>query len=155
MKTLLWMVCVACFSIPCVAQTAQDKESLLRTTAAIREAFGRGDVAAIVALHHPAVIKYFGGTNVVNGRAELEEGLTETFRNSRMEFIENTVESTLFAGDTAIETGIFTIRVTYKDGRPPSVSRGRSMVVYVKYKDSPTGWASIREMAQAPPPKKN
>jgi hypothetical protein len=25
------------------------------------------------------------------------------------------------------------------------------MVTYIKYKDSPTGWASIREMAQAAP----
>ncbi len=36
----------------------------------------------------------------------------------------------------------------------PTISRGRAMVVYVRYKDSPTGWASIREMAQAAPDEK-
>jgi len=36
----------------------------------------------------------------------------------------------------------------------PTISRGRAMVVYVRYKDSPTGWASIREMAQTAPDEK-
>jgi ketosteroid isomerase-like protein len=76
------------------------------------------------------------------------------FRNSKMEFVENRVESTLFEGDTAVETSIFAIKVTFKDGRPSSVSRGRAMVVYIKSPASPTGWVSIREMAQAAPEEK-
>jgi|SRR5689334_8033719 ketosteroid isomerase-like protein len=154
MKPLLWLVWLALLPVPGLGQTAEDRESLMKTTAAIRDAFGRGDVAAVVALHHPTVVKYFGGTNVVNGRVELERGLVETFRNSRMKFIENDVESTLFHGDTAVETSIFAIKVMFKDGRPSVVTRGRAMVVYVKYKDSPTGWASIREMTQAAPQQK-
>jgi ketosteroid isomerase-like protein len=125
---------------------------LLKTTQAIRDAFGRGDVPAIVALHHPDVVKYFGGTNIVDGRASLEKGLTAMFRNTRMEFVENKVESTVFLGDTAVEVSIFAIKAIPKSGGPPVISRGRAMVVYVRSKDSPTGWASIREMAQAAPP---
>jgi ketosteroid isomerase-like protein len=68
-----------------------------------------------------------------------------------MEFIGNKVESRIFAGDVAIETSFFTIRSTPKSGGESVVSRGRAMVVYVRYKESPTGWASIREMAQAAP----
>ena len=68
-----------------------------------------------------------------------------------MEFVGNKIESTVFNGSTAIETSIFTFKVTPKNGGTPTISSGRSMVVYVKYKDSPTGWASIREMAQAAP----
>lgn len=128
-----------------------DRAALEKTTRAIREGFARGDVAAIVALHHPDVVKYFGGTNVVNGRAALEKGLTEMFSTSRMEFIENKVESTLFQGETAIETSIFAIKVSFRNGDTPTVGRGRAMVVYVRSKESPTGWASIREMAQAAP----
>lgn len=131
--------------------TPEDKAALRRTTQAIRDAFARGDVNAIIALHHPNVIKYFGGKNVVTGRAELRKGLIQTFRNVRMEFAGNKIESTFFNGNTAIETSIFTFKVTPKAGGKTTVSSGRSMVVYVKYKGSPTGWALIREMAQAAP----
>ena len=128
-----------------------DRQSLERTTQAIRDGFARGDVAAVVALHHPDVVKYFGGANVVTGRQELERGLTETFGKVKMEFVEHRLESMVFLGDTAVETSIFTIKTTPKTGGSPTVGRGRAMVVYVKAKDSPTGWQSIREMAQAAP----
>ena len=154
MKTLRWTVILLFLAVVCYGETASDRASLLKTTAAIRDAFGRGDVAAIAALHDPAIEKYFGGSNVVLGRENLIKGLRETFKNSRFEFIENKVESTLFHGDMAIETSIFAIRVTFKDGRPAVVSRGRAMVVYVKSTTSPTGWVSIREMAQAAPEEK-
>lgn len=133
------------------APSQEDKRGLEHTTKAIRDAFARQDVDAIVALHHPDVIKYFGGKNVVTGRAELRKGLIATFKNTKMEFVSNVIESTVFNGSTAIETSIFTFKVTPKRGGKPTLSKGRSMVVYVKYKDSPTGWASIREMAQAAP----
>jgi ketosteroid isomerase-like protein len=131
--------------------TQEDRTSLIKTTAAIRDAFARGDVPAIVALHHPDVIKYFGGSNVVIGREALAKGLTQTFQHVRMEFVGNDVESTVFNGQTAIETSIFSIKVIPKSGAAPTISRGRAMVVYIKYKDSPYGWVSLREMAQAAP----
>ena len=155
MKTALLLLLAGLFVCRSLGQNVSDtsgyRKSLERTTATIRDAFGREDISAIVALHHPDVVKYFGGSNVVKGRAALEKGLVEMFRSSRMEFIDNKVESLIFAGDVAIETSIFTIRSTRKDGGEPAVSRGRAMVVYVRYKESPTGWASVREMAQAAP----
>jgi len=128
-----------------------DRQSLERTTQAIRDGFARGDVAAIVALHRPDVVKYFGGANVVNGRQELQRGLAKTFRNVKMEFVEHRLESMIFLGDSAVETSIFTIKTTPKTGGSPTVARGRALVVYVKSKESPTGWQSVREMAQAAP----
>ena len=128
-----------------------DRQSLERTTQAIRDGFARGDVAAIVSLHRPDVMKYFGGANVVSGREDLQRGLVKTFRDVKMEFVEHRLESMVFLGDTAVETSIFTIKTTPKAGGSPTVARGRAMVVYVKSKDSPTGWQSIREMAQAAP----
>ncbi|HVV27717.1 MAG TPA: DUF4440 domain-containing protein [Rhizomicrobium sp.] len=128
-----------------------DRQSLEHTTQAIRDGFARGDVAAIVALHRPDVVKYFGGTNVVTGRQELQRGLSKTFRNVKMEFVEHRLESMVFLGDTAVETSIFTIKTTPKAGGRPTLARGRAMVVYVKSKESPTGWQSIREMTQAAP----
>ena len=137
-------------SVPGPSATA-DRQSLEQTTQAIRDAFGRGDVAAIVALHRPDVVKYFGGTNVVTGREELRRGLLKTFRNTKMDFVGHRLESLVFLGDTAVETSIATIKTTPKAGGRPTVSRLRAMVVYVKSKESPTGWQSIREMAQAAP----
>jgi ketosteroid isomerase-like protein len=166
MRTLCWralfcyliiasLFCAGCSSDP-PARENNDEVSLQQATAAIRDAFARSDVAAIVALHHPDIVKYFGGKNVVKGRGELERALTEMFRNSTMEFVDNQVESMTFNGDTGIETSIFTIKVTYKDGRVPTVSRGRAMVVYVKDQSSATGWLTIREMIQeAPDPEKS
>jgi hypothetical protein len=137
------------------AQTAvQDSIALEHTTHAIRDAFGRGDVDAIVALHHPGVIKYFGGDNVVIGRAGLTKGLTEMFKVSKLEFVENHIESTAFNGSTAFQSVIFTIKVIPKNGDEPTYVHGRSMVIYVRYKDSPYGWVSIREMTQAAPAEK-
>ena len=134
--------------------TAQDSISLEHTTRAIRDAFGRGDVDAIVALHHPDIIKYFGGDNVVVGRAGLAKGLTEMFKASKLEFVENHIESTAFNGSTAFQSVIFTIKVIPKNGGEPTYVHGRSMVIYVRYKDSPYGWVSIREMTQAAPAEK-
>jgi ketosteroid isomerase-like protein len=128
-----------------------DRQSLERTARAIRDGFARGDVAAIVALHRPDVMKYFGGANVVTGRQELQRGLFKTFRTVKMEFVEHHLESMVFLGDTAVETSIFTIKTTSKTGGSTTLARGRAMVVYVKSKESPTGWQSVREMAQAAP----
>jgi len=107
----------------------------------------------VARLHHPDVVKYFGGNNVVKGRDAVQKGAEEWFKNSTVEFVENIVESTVFNGETAIQTCIFSIKTTPKNGGEPVISRGRSMVVYVKDKNSPTGWLSLREMAQSAPEK--
>jgi ketosteroid isomerase-like protein len=150
--TILLLVLIGTFQLGQVsAQSTEDRQALIKTTAAIRSAFAKGDVAAVVALHHPDIVKYFGGKNVVTGRADLTKGLIQTFKNIKLEFVANKVESTIFNKETAIETSIFTFRSIPKKGGKASIASGRSMVVYVKYKGSPTGWASIREMAQAAP----
>ena len=147
----IWLALAAGCPAEAPAGTADDRDSLERTTRAIRDGFARGDVSAVVALHHPDVIKYFGGANVVKGRAAMEKGLSAMFKDSKVEFIDNRVESMLFQGETAVETSIFRMRVTSKASGRSRISSGRAMVVYVRHKGSPTGWASIREMTQAAP----
>jgi ketosteroid isomerase-like protein len=134
--------------------TADDKKSLEKTTREIRDAFARGDIETILSLHHPDIVKYFGGDNVINGRVGLKNQLTGMFSNAKIEFIDNKEESLIFTGETAIQTSIFTIRSTPKNGGAPTIYKGRAMVVFVRYKDSPTGWASIREMTQDAPGEK-
>jgi len=157
MKIITILFCMAVLAAGCCggsgsAGSAKDRHALKETKDAILAAFGRGDVATILLLHHPDIVKDFGGSNVVVGRDALGKGLTEWFRKYKVEFLENRVENTLYNGETIVETSVFKIRSTPRDGGAPSVSRGRAMVVYVRYRGSPTGLVSIREMAQEAPP---
>jgi hypothetical protein len=58
------------------------------------------------------------------------------------------VENLWIRGDTAVEQTAFTIDVRPKIHGYPFVFKGRTQVVYVRYGDSPTGWACIRELIQ-------
>jgi hypothetical protein len=53
MKTAFYTAVLLLMASVCMAQSKADRLSLERTTTAIRDAFARGDVEAIVALHHP------------------------------------------------------------------------------------------------------
>ena len=95
MKILICTLVLALLAGGCTARHSSgsddDRESLKRTTRAIRDAFGRGDVDAIVALHHPNVVKYFGGNNIVVGREGLRQQLTGWLRDNNVEFTENRI----------------------------------------------------------------
>lgn len=138
-----------------VTDTTALLQSLEKATAAIRKAFENGDAALVGKLHSLNVIKYFGGNNVIIGREAVEKGAREWFQGGKVEFLENTVESTEFFGKVAIQTVIFSIRTTPKNGGKPSTGRGRTMVVYVQDESSPTGWLTVREIAQEAPPRKD
>ena len=157
MKTFFLVFSIAFFSIDTYSQNITDtvalRQSLEKATAAIRNAFEKGDAALVAQLHSPDVIKYFGGNNVIVGRDAVEKGAREWFQNSKVEFTENTVENTEFVGNIAIQTSIFAIKTTPKDGGKPSEGRGRSMVIYIQDKSSPTGWLTLREFVQEAPPK--
>jgi ketosteroid isomerase-like protein len=157
MKTLFRLLIILFISTNAYSQDITDtttlKQSLEKATAAIRSAFEKGDAALVAQLHSPDVIKYFGGNNVVVGRDAVEKGAREWFQNSKVEFTENTVENTEFVGNIAIQTSIFSIKTTPKDGGKSSIGRGRSMVIYIQDKSSPTGWSTLREFVQEAPPK--
>jgi ketosteroid isomerase-like protein len=130
------------------AESNADRESLQKTGEAIRAAFAQGDADRIMAYHHPEVIKALNFHKYLVGRDAIAEDLRKTLQQFRLEFEENRVESLLIQGDTAIEQTVFAIRITPKSGGESSLFRGRTQVVYVRYKGSPTGWASIREIIQ-------
>lgn len=102
MKTIFQVLIIAIFSTNAYSQDITDtivlKQSLEKATAAIRSAFEKGDATLVARLHSPEVIKYFGGNNVIVGREAIEKGAGEWFKNSKVEFIENTVENTEFVG---------------------------------------------------------
>lgn len=115
MKTTLLLSIIVFFSTNSHSQVITDttalKQSLEKATAAIRDAFEKGDAALVAQLHSPNVIKYFGGNNVIIGRDAIEKGAREWFQNTKVEFIENTIENTEFFGQMAIQTVIFTTKL--------------------------------------------
>ena len=133
------------------AESNIDRDALEKTGVEIRAAFGRGDVAGILAYHHPDVVKALSHDKFINGREALRADLTETLQRLKLEWQENRVESLLIQGDPAVELTSFTIRGTPRNGGEPFLIKGRAMIVYVRYKNSPTGWATIRELIQPAP----
>lgn len=152
-----YLVTVVSFllSIPSYAQltapftgSKAECDSLKNTSLAIRAAFARGDVNGILLYHHPNVTKALDYRTYQVGIESLRPGLKGTLDNFTLEFIENNTESLYINGDTAVEQTLFTIKGTPKVNGKPFIFKGRSMIVYVRYKGSPTGWATVREMIQ-------
>ena len=137
-----------CFASDRLAGSKHDQESLRKTGEAIRAAFARGDIDAVMAYHHPHVIKALAPDKYLVGREAVRADLAKTFSNFRLEFVDDRVESTFFEGRTAVEESLFSIRGTPLAGGAPFLFKGRSMVVYIRDRRSPTGWASIREIIQ-------
>jgi ketosteroid isomerase-like protein len=125
-----------------------DRNSLEKTSEAIRSAFARGDIATIMAYHHPDVVKSLSYGNYLIGRDAVQGDIAATLQRFHLEWKENQVRSILIQGDTAVELTDFTIQGTSKTRGDPFLFKGRAMIVYVRYKNSPTGWASIREIIQ-------
>jgi len=153
-RTLLGMFFVCAF-FSAHSQTADnfngskaDRDSLINTGNAIRAAFLKGDVNKILLYHHPEVIKALNYNSIQKGIMAVRSGLKGTLDSFTLAFTENKIESLLINNETAVEQTLFTIKGTPKAGGTPFIFEGRSMIVYVRYKGSPTGWASIREMIQ-------
>jgi ketosteroid isomerase-like protein len=142
------LIAVMTFTGPVWASPSDDQDALAATSQAIRAGFAKGDVAEIMKYHHPEVRKALSFQKVLVGRDAVAADLRNTLRQFRLEFVENQVESLLIEDNTAVEQTLFTIKGTPLGGGQPFLFHGRSMVVYVRYKDSPTGWASIRELIQ-------
>jgi ketosteroid isomerase-like protein len=153
MKTFICFVTVFLIAVGCSASDddigpTNDRESLKKTSEAIRAAFARGDIEAIMAYHHPDVAKALSYDKYLIGRDAVRKDLVETLRQFNLEFSEHRVESILIEGGTAVEQTVFTIKGTPKSGGEPFSFKGRALVVYVRHEKSPTGWASIREVIQ-------
>lgn len=127
---------------------ASERTALEKTSIDIRDAFARGDVDAVLAYHHPNVVKALSPSKYLAGREAVAADLRGTLRVFRLEFVENHTESLLIHGDTAVEISTFAIRLTPRSGGAALLFKGRAMIVYVRYGASPTGWASIREIIQ-------
>lgn len=153
MKTLLTFCTTISllFIIPVLRSeetNAKDEAALQATMAGISKGFAEGDVDAVMKYHHPDVMKALNYTKVLAGREAVRADMAGTFGSFRLEFIEHHIESLLIKDGYAIEQTTFAVKGTPKNGGEPWIFRGRAMVLYVRYADSPSGWASLREMVQ-------
>jgi ketosteroid isomerase-like protein len=148
MSAILVLLTFTIFCCKTYAASDNDRTALENTGAAIRAAFARGDVATAMKYHHPDVIKALSFHNVLIGRDAVAADLRKTLQQFQLEFVENQVESLLLENGTAVEQTLFTIKGTPRGEGQPFLFKGRTIVVYVRFKDSPTGWASIREVIQ-------
>ena len=155
LKTLL--VLTIAFSLTGAATAKQptdskaDQAAIDKTSEAVRAAFARGDVPAILSYHHPDVTKALAYHKYLVGRSALEADLRATFENYALEFLQNDVESLSIHGDIAVEQILFSVKGTPKKGGAPFLVKGRTMLVLVRYDQSPTGWATLREIVQPGP----
>jgi hypothetical protein len=101
-----------------------------------------------MAFHHPEVVKSLSYGNYLIGSEAVQKDIAATLQRFNLEWKENHVRSVFIRGDTAVELTDFVIQGTPKKQGEPFLFRGRAMIVYVRYKNSPTGWASIREIIQ-------
>jgi ketosteroid isomerase-like protein len=128
-----------------------DQAAINKTSEAVRAAFARGDVPAILSYHHPDVTKALAYHKYLVGRSALEADLRATFENYALEFLQNDVESLSIHGDIAVEQILFSAKGTPKKGGAPFLVKGRTMLVLIRYDQSPTGWATLREIVQPGP----
>ncbi len=133
------------------AGARRDRAALAATSDSILAAFARGDADAAMVYHHPDVVKALDvADSALRGRAVVRAALAGALRHARLEFVENRVESLTVSDDAAVELTRFAIRSTPRRAGhgAPSVSRGRTMVVWVRSSASPTGWLLFRELLQ-------
>ena len=146
-------VCVIVLSLltAAFADDKADRAAIEKTSEAVRAAFARGDIPAILSYHHPDVTKALAYNRYLVGCRALEADLRSTFENYTLEFLQNDVEILSIHGDVATEQILFSVKVTPKRSGSPFLFKGRTMLILVRYDQSPTGWATLREIVQPAP----
>lgn len=137
---------------PALARRDQQvRDALEKTSAGIRAAYARGDVAAVMSFHHPEVTKAPAFDRYLVGSAAVEKSVADGLMAFRIEFVEHEVESVLALDGSAMQMTRYTIRRTPRGGGESTLFRARALSIFVRYAGSPTGWAVIREVAQPAP----
>ena len=151
LRTLSVCFIALSFLTAAFADDKADRAAIEKTSAAVRAAFARGDIPAILSYHHPDVTKALAYNRYLVGRSALEADLRSTFENYGLEFLQNDVEILSVHGDIATEQILFSVRGTPKKGVAPFLFKGRTMLILVRYDLSPTGWATLHEIVQPAP----
>jgi ketosteroid isomerase-like protein len=143
------LLSVSCIKAQSSGSDTNDTKAFEKLRLELLNAFANGDTATIAAYHHPDVVKALAYNKFLSGRSAVINDLEGTLQYYSVKFIEHKIESFIIEQNTATEISTFTIEGTPKSNTSkPFTFKGRSMVVYVRYKESPAGWALLREMVQ-------
>ena len=130
---------------------ANDDKAFEKLRHDLGAAFISGDDQIVASYHHPDVVKALAYDKLVFGRDAVINEFKNVSKYYRLAFKEHKIESFLIQENTTTEISSFTIEGTPRGDSKPFLFKGRSMVVYVRYKPSPAGWALIRETVQPAP----
>lgn len=149
-KTLLIPFIFFMYNLMCSQSSTigDDRESIIKMGKVIRKAFAEGDINTISSYHHPEVIKAINFDTYLNGRKAVIKSLQGTLDTYELKFGESTRERILIKKETAILQSVFTLSGIPKKGGEPFVFKGRTIVVCVRYDQSPSGWAIMQEVIQ-------
>ena len=129
-------------------EESEDFIALKKTADSVRAAFFNGDVETVMKYHHPEVIKATGPDKLLIGKKAVASDLKNTLENFHLEFIKNEVENQRINGDTSFKQILFSLKGTPKQGGQSWTFSGRTLVISVRYDESPTGWAIMHEIIQ-------
>lgn len=153
MKTIIVALFLSCMLFSCATAnpniTGRDRAAIIDTNNRIRAAFAGGNVDDILRYHHPNVEKVFSWRDYQIGSMAVKQGLVSILENYTLEFLGSAadMESLNIFEDSAVMIARFSLKgIPKHDSVKPFVFSGRTMIVYVRSKDSPTGWLSFREM---------
>gem|GEM_PF-1346672 len=125
------------------------KQAIDATNVAVRKAFAEGDLTTIKVYHHPDVTKTLAYNNIQKGRKEVLEGLKQTLQNFELQFTDDKeLEKLVITNEMVFMQARFALQLTPKNDNPSFVYKGRTLVIYQRYEESPTGWATIHEIIQ-------
>ncbi|HEY6530592.1 MAG TPA: hypothetical protein VIZ65_18035 [Cellvibrionaceae bacterium] len=158
MKTTIIVLFFCCLISACtttsihkndIDKNSIDKAAIIQTNKNIRAAFTSGNIEEIVRYHHADVEKAFSWNDYQVGSNSVKLGLAGILENYQLEFLGSAedMESLQIFSDSAVMIARFALKGTPKKASvKPFLFSGRTMIVYVRSKDSPTGWLSFREM---------
>jgi ketosteroid isomerase-like protein len=153
-QILLISICIfllsACTKSTNAVSSEDDNKAFAKLRKELARAFIDGDIKTIISYHHPEVIKSHSYNKLLVGRDANIADLKGTLQSFSMKFKEHKIESFVIHGNTATEISSFTIEGTPRGNGNPFIFKGRSMVLYIRYNESPAGWGLIREMIQTP-----
>jgi len=146
LSILILFSCSTGKNLPTIENDTKSFEKLRKE---LGDAFISGDTQIVSAYHHPDVVKALSYDKLIFGRNAVVTEFANTAQYYSLAFVEHKIESFEIHGNTATEISSFTVKGTPKNtDSKPFIFRGRSMVVYIRYSESPAGWALYRETVQ-------
>lgn len=127
--------------------TDKDLSDVAQASADWDAAFNSGDVAKLGERYEDVAVSMPPGASQLMGRAAIQADFAAFFAKNRGEH--HTLAPSRFVDrDTAVERASYQMIITPKDGSPPTVERGKHIVVYHRQKDG-GGWKVFEEIWNA------